>query len=123
MKNARAGRLMIWLLGWSATGSDPDSFLALGNSRDIGATNIARFKLEEYDRLYDQQRQMPDGPERNAVIHEMKRWFLTYMPYKIHGHRFVNDVMHPWLIGYRRHPFARDFFKHIDVDMTARPRI
>ena len=123
MKSARAGKLMIWLLGWSATGSDPDSFLALGNSRDIGATNIARFKLEEYDRLYDQQRQMPDGPERNAVIHEMKRWFLTYMPYKIHGHRFVNDVMHPWLIGYRRHPFARDFFKHIDVDMAARPAI
>ena len=123
MKSARAGKLMIWLLGWSATGSDPDSFLALGNSRDIGASNIARFKLEEYDRLYDQQRQMPDGAERNAVIHQMKRWFLTYMPYKVHGHRFVNDVMHPWLIGYRRHPFARDFFKHIDVDMAARPPI
>ena len=123
MKSARAGKLMIWLLGWSATGSDPDSFLAFGNSRDIGATNIARFKLKEYDRLYDQQRQMPDGPERNAVIHEMKRWFLTYMPYKFHGHRFVNDVMHPWLVGYRRHPFARDFFKHIDVDMATRPPI
>jgi ABC-type transport system substrate-binding protein len=121
MKSARAGKLMMWVLGWSATGSDPDSFLALGNSRDIGATNIARFKLEEYDRLYDRQRRMPDGPERNAVIHEMKRWFVAYMPYKIHGHRFVNDVMHPWLIGYRRHPFARDFFKHIDVDMAVRP--
>ncbi|MDQ3187388.1 MAG: ABC transporter substrate-binding protein, partial [Pseudomonadota bacterium] len=123
MKSARAGKLMVWLLGWSATGSDSDSFLALGNSRDIGASNIARFKLEGYDRLYDQQRQMPDGPERNSVIHEMKRLFLTYMPYKIHGHRFVNDVMHPWLIGYRRHPFARDFFKHIDVDMAARPPV
>lgn len=121
MKSARAGKLMMWVLGWTAGGSDPDSFLALGNSRDIGATNIARFKLAGYDRLYDQQRRMPDGPERNAVIHEMKRLFLTYMPYKIHGHRFVNDVMHPWLIGYRRHPFARDFFKHIDVDMAARP--
>jgi ABC-type transport system substrate-binding protein len=123
MKSARAGKLMIWLLGWTAGGSDPDSFLALGNSRDIGATNIARFKLPAYDRLYDQQRRMPDGPERNAVIHEMKRLFLTYMPYKVHGHRFVNDMMHPWLIGYRRHPFSRDFFKHIDVDMAARPSV
>lgn len=123
MKSARAGKLMIWLLGWSAGGSDPDSFLALGNSANIGATNVARFKLDEYDRLYNQQRRMADGPERNAVIHEMKRLFLTYMPYKVHGHRFVNDVMHPWLIGYRRHPFARDFFKHIDVDMSTRPAI
>ncbi len=121
-KNARAGKLMIWLLGWTAGSADPDSFLALGLSRNIGGSNYARFKHAEYDRLYDRQRQLPDGPERAAVIFEMKRIFVTYMPYKIHGHRFVNDVMHPWLIGYRRHPFARDFFKHIDVDMDLRAR-
>jgi ABC-type transport system substrate-binding protein len=120
MKAARSGKLMIWLLGWSASSPDPDSFLALGLSRNIGGSNVARFKLAEYDRLYDRQRQLPDGPERQAVIREMKRIFNVYMPYKIHGHRFVNDVSHPWLIGYRRHPFARDFFKYIDIDPSAR---
>jgi hypothetical protein len=50
----------------------------------------------------------------------MKRLFNVYMPYKIHGHRFANDVSHPWLVGYRRHPFARDFFKYIDIDPEAR---
>ena len=54
---------------------------------------------------------------------ELKRLFAAYMPYKFHGHRIVNDVMHPWLIGYRRHPYGRDFFKHIDVDMSVRPRV
>jgi len=54
------------------------------------------------------------------VIREMKRLFVVYMPYKLHGHRYINDVTQPWLIGYRRHPFARDFFKYIDVDPTAR---
>jgi ABC-type transport system substrate-binding protein len=121
-KNARTGKLMIWLLGWSAGGSDPDSFLALGLSRNIGGSNYARFNRPEYDRLYDQQKQMPDGPERNAVIREMQRLFVVYMPYKVHGHRFVNDVSHPWLIGYRRHPFARDFFKWIDIDVDERER-
>jgi ABC-type transport system substrate-binding protein len=122
MKNARAGKLMIWLLGWTAGGSDPDSFLSLGLSRNIGGSNVARFSLPEYDRLYDQQKQMPNGPERNAVIREMQRLFVVYMPYKIHGHRFSNDVSHPWLIGYRRHPFARDFFKWIDIDVDERER-
>jgi ABC-type transport system substrate-binding protein len=120
MKAARSGKLMIWLLGWSAGSPDPDSFLALGLSRNIGGSNVARFNLPEYDRLYDRQRQMPDGPERFAVMRDMKRIFNAYMPYKIHGHRFVNDVSHPWLIGYRRHPFARDFFKYVDIDPEAR---
>ena len=119
-KQARAGKLMIWALGWSAAGSDPDSFLALGLSRNIGGSNLARFNRTEYDQLYDRQRQLPDGPEREAVIHQMKRIFVAWMPYKVHGHRFVNDVSHPWLIGYRRHPFARDFFKHIDIDNDVR---
>jgi ABC-type transport system substrate-binding protein len=120
MKAARSGKLMIWLLGWTAGSPDPDSFLALGLSRNIGGSNVARFNLPEYDRLYDRQRQMPDGPERFAVMRDMKRIFNAYMPYKIHGHRYVNDVSHPWLIGYRRHPFLRDFFKYVDVDPEAR---
>jgi ABC-type transport system substrate-binding protein len=119
MKAARSGKLMIWLLGWSASSPDPDSFLALGLSRNIGGSNVARFNLPEYDRLYDRQRQMPDGPERFAEMRDMKRIFNAYMPYKIHGHRYVNDVSHPWLVGYRRHPFARDFFKYVDIDDAA----
>ena len=50
----------------------------------------------------------------------MKRLFVAYMPYKVHGHRYINDLTQPWLIGYRRHPFARDFFKHVDIDDSAR---
>ncbi|MGZ8254258.1 MAG: ABC transporter substrate-binding protein [Burkholderiaceae bacterium] len=120
MKAARAGKLMIWLLGWSAGSSDPDTFLALGHSRNIGGSNVARFRLPDYDRLYDRQRKLPDGAERTAAIREMKRIFNAYMPYKIHGHRYANDVSHPWLVGYRRHPFARDFFKYVDIDLTVR---
>ena len=115
-KSARSGKLMMWGLGWSATASDPDSFLALGHSGDIGGTNYARFKRAEYDELYNLQRQLPDGPQRDSTIHEMKRLFVAYMPYKVHGHRYINDLTQPWLIGYRRHPFARDFFKYVDVD-------
>jgi hypothetical protein len=51
----------------------------------------------------------------------MKRLFVAYMPYKVHGHRFVNDLSQPRLIGYRRHPFARDFFKWVDVDDDGDP--
>jgi ABC-type transport system substrate-binding protein len=116
LKAARAGKLMIWLLGYTAAGADSDSFLGLAASKNIGTSNFARFRNASYDRLYDRQRQLPDGAERDAVIREMKRIWVVYMPYKVHGHRFVNDLSQPRLIGYRRHPFARDFFKYLDVD-------
>jgi ABC-type transport system substrate-binding protein len=121
LKAARSGKLMIWLLGFTAAGADSDSFLGLGASQYIGTQNFARFRNAAYDKLYGQQRQLPDGPERDAVIREMKRIWVAYMPYKVHGHRFVNDLSQPWLIGYRRHPFARDFFKYLDVDHSQDP--
>ena len=121
-KNARAGKLMIWLLGWSASNADPDAFLALGYSKNIGASNYARFRQAEYDQLYERQKALPDGQQRREIIRQMQRLFVAWMPYKIHGHRIVNDVSQPWLIGYRRHPFARDFFKWIDIDTAERAR-
>jgi ABC-type transport system substrate-binding protein len=119
-KNARAGKLMMWQLGWSASAPDADTFFAVAFGPNKGAPNYSRFVNKEYDRLYEVQRTTPDGREREAAMFELKRIFVTYMPYKVHGHRFVNDVMHPWLVGYRRHPYARDFFKHIDVDPAGR---
>jgi len=121
LKAARAGKLMMWVLGYTASGSDSDSFLGLAASSNIGTSNFARFHNAAYDKLFDQQRQLPDGKERDAVIDEMKRIWVAYMPYKIHGHRFVNDLSHPRVIGYRRHPFARDFFKFLDIDDDASP--
>ena len=121
LKAARSGKLMIWLLGYTASGADSDAFLGLAVSKNIGTSNFARFRNAAYDKLYNRQRQLPDGAERDAMINEMKRIWVAYMPYKVHGHRFVNDLSHPRLIGYRRHPFARDFFKHLDIDDTHAP--
>lgn len=122
LKNARAGKLMMWVLGNTATSTDVDAFLNFGTTKNIGAGNFARFSHAEYDRLYEQQKTLPDGPERLQVIREMQRIMVAYMPYKFHGHRITNDVMHPWLIGFRRHPFARDMFKWIDIDLDERKR-
>jgi ABC-type transport system substrate-binding protein len=121
LKAARSGKLMMWLLGYTAAAPDSDAFLGMGASQNIGASNFARFRLPEYDRLFEAQRQLPDGPERETLIRQMQRLFVAYMPYKVHGHRFANDLSQPRLIGYRRHPFARDFFKYVDVDDDGDP--
>ena len=120
LKNSRAGKLMMWRVGWSAAQPDGDTFLALGYGPNKGQANHARFDLPAYNALYAHQRQLPDGPERERVFHDAKRLFIAYAPYKLLGHRIETSVSHRWLIGFRRHPFMRDFFKYVDIDAELR---
>jgi ABC-type transport system substrate-binding protein len=116
LRNSRAGKLMMWRLGWSAAQPDGDTFLALGYGPNKGQANHARFDLPAYNALYARQRQLPDGAARDAAFHEAKKLFVAYAPYKLLGHRIETSVAHPWLVGFRRHPFMRDFWKYVDID-------
>ncbi len=116
LKASRAGKLMMWGVGWSATQPDGDTFLALGYGPNKGQSNHARFDLPAFNRLYEQQRVLPDGPERQAVMDQAKKLMIAYMPYKIHAHRINTDLTHPWVLGYHRNIFVREFWKYIDID-------
>jgi ABC-type transport system substrate-binding protein len=118
LKTSRTGTLMMWGVGWSG-GPDSDTFLALGYGPNKGQANHARFDLPAFNVLYEQQRGMPNGPERNAVITEAAKLMVAYMPYKVHVHRIGTDITQPWVVAYHRNPFVRDFWKYIDIDLEA----
>ena len=122
LKSSRAGKLMMWGVGWGAGAPDGDTFLALGYGPNKGGANHARFNLPAFNRAYEAQRLLPDGPERLALMDEAKRLMVSYMPYKIHAHRIGTDLHHPWVQGYHRNLFVRDFFKYVDLDVQARER-
>jgi ABC-type transport system substrate-binding protein len=122
LKSSRAGKLMMWGVGWSAGAPDGDTFLALGYGPNKGQANHARFDLPAFNRLYEAQRALPDGPERLARMDEAKRLMVAYMPYKIHAHRIFTDLSHPWILGYHRNIFVRDFWRYVDVDPVERDR-
>jgi ABC-type transport system substrate-binding protein len=121
LKASRAGKLMMWGVSWSG-GPDGEEFLVLGHGPDKGQSNHARFDLPEYDRLFDQQRRLPDGPERQQVMTEMKKLMVSYMPYKAHTHRIWTDLAQPWVVGYHRNIFVRDFWRYVDIDPAERAR-
>ena len=118
LKASRAGKLMMWGVGWSG-GPDSDTFLAIGYGPNKGQANHARFDLPAFNKLYEQQRSMPDGPERNAVIANAARLMVAYMPYKVHVHQIFTDLTQPWVVGYHRNIFVRDFWKYVDIDLEA----
>jgi ABC-type transport system substrate-binding protein len=116
LKASRAGKLMMWGVGWSANQPDGDTFLALGYGPNKGQANHARFDLPAFNLLYKQQRELPDGPERQAAMDAAKKLMVAYMPYKAHVHRIFTDLTQPWVSGYHRNIFVREFWKYIDID-------
>ncbi len=122
LKASNAGKLQMWGVGWVSTTPDGDTFLALGSSKSKGNANKARFDLPAFEALYERQKAMPDGPERAAVLQEAQRLMVTYAPYKFHVHRIWTDMAQPWVKGYSRNIFVRDFWKYVDIDTAALPK-
>jgi ABC-type transport system substrate-binding protein len=122
LKAARSGKLQMWGLGGLSDTPDSVDNVARFDSHQIGGQNHARIKVPEIDAVYEKLTQLPDGPERQALFTEMKRLSVVYMPYKTHVHRYINDMAHPWVQGYRRPVFWTDWWQYADIDTSKLPK-
>lgn len=116
LKRSRAGTLTMWGYSWSASSPDGGFYLAIAYGPNAGDANDPRFSLPAFDRLYERQLVLPDGPEREAVMRQAKDTLVAQMPFKVHSHRIVHDLVQPGTRHYWRHPFMRDIWRFIDVD-------
>ena len=121
LKQARAGKLMLWQLGGTAASLDGVESLQRFHSAQIGGQNFARFKHRRFDELYERMLVLEDGPERQALFREAKLIAAAYMPYKFQVHRISNDLAQPWLIGHRRPVAWNDWWHLVDIDESKRP--
>jgi ABC-type transport system substrate-binding protein len=113
----------MWSLGWSAAIPDADAFFVMLYGPNGGQANHSRFSVPEFDKLYQQAKRLPDGPERNAIYREMNRIFLVYSPWRLGVHRIYTDLMQPWTLGYSRHPVMRAWWKFIDIDQVKYAKV
>jgi ABC-type transport system substrate-binding protein len=120
LKAADAGKLMMWQLGESAAGPDGQDALARLYGPLAGNNNLARFQLDEFDRLFERAQVLPDGAERAALFRQAQRIAVAYMPYKINVHRIHTDLAYPWVHGFRRPIFGGEWWHMIDVDPALR---
>ncbi len=115
LKAARAGQLMIWQLGYSASTPDVQPGLELLYGPSAGGQNLPRFRHARYDEIFDRMQALPDGPERLALLREAQRIVVAYAPHKYNVHRIITDLTHPWVLGYRRPLFGNQFWQYIDI--------
>ncbi|MDE2004782.1 MAG: hypothetical protein KGJ25_14760, partial [Betaproteobacteria bacterium] len=99
LKAARLGQLQMWYLGNINTTPDGFGFYGLLYGKYAGFSNLSRFHLATYDRLYEQGRAMPDGPERLKVERRMSEIVQAYAPWILTAFRYENVLLQPWLRG------------------------
>jgi len=121
VKAARAGKLMMWSMGWGAIAPDGQVALQRLYSPSAGEFNMSRFKLPEMDALYESLLALPDGPERDALFDQAKRLAVAYMPEKTTVHRMFTELTQPWLEGYRPRVFGGDWYHRVDIDTARLP--
>jgi ABC-type transport system substrate-binding protein len=120
LKSARLGQLQMWQLGNINTTPDGFGFFGLLYGRNAGFSNLSRFALPEFDRLYEQARAMPDSPARLAVERRMSELFNAYSPWVLTAFRYENVLVQPWLRGFKYNPTYQFPFPYLDVGTNAR---
>ena len=121
LKQARASKLQMWLLSYSASEPDPEDVLALGYGPVKGEDNFSNFDLPAYNAAFRRLSELPDGPERTTAIDDAQKLLLAYMPYKMHLNRVRPFVTQPWLVGYPCNPFIYGWGRYVDIDAGRRP--
>jgi ABC-type transport system substrate-binding protein len=121
-KQARFGKVQSFSYGWIADYPDGENFLQLMWKGSIGQANYAMFDLPEYNELYDKAKRLPDGPERDALYAKMVKLICVYVPWMVETYKTSTILMHPWLLNYRKHPFAHEPWRYVDIDLARQPK-
>jgi ABC-type transport system substrate-binding protein len=122
LKAVRSGKFMVWRVGSSAATPDGHGALERAFGGSIGKGNLARFKLEAFDEIYQRMKMLPSGPERQALFDKSAQLMTAYAPYRLSVHRIITDMSYSSVVGYRRPPFWLDWWQYVDIDAGAREK-
>jgi peptide/nickel transport system substrate-binding protein len=121
-RQAQLGKVQSLTYGWIADYPDGENFLQLFTTRSIGGANYTLFSRPEYDALYEKAKTMPDSPERTALYRRMVHMIWVYAPWRVNSLMRNTILIHPWVIGYKKHPFQHEPWRYLDVDLAKAPR-
>ena len=122
LNDKRVGKFQFSGSAWIADYPDAQNFLQLLYGPNTDQSNDSRFRLPEYDRLYEKSLTLPDGEERNRIYREMNRLLLAYAPWRLGVHRIYSHLVYPWVKGFKKHPILYTNFKYLDIDVAAQHR-
>ncbi len=118
--NRKAG---FFSFAWGSDYPDAENNLALFYSPNASpGANHSNYHNKEYDRLYEQIRTMPAGPERTAIYTKMRDILIKDAPFCGSLARTRQYVIQPWCLNFKPTEDFFTYFKYLDVDMTHEDR-
>jgi oligopeptide transport system substrate-binding protein len=121
----RAGNTQMFFLGWNADYPDPENFMFLlyGPNGSQDGENKARYASPDFDRLFDQMKNMENGPRRQAIIDQMVRTAREDAPWVWGYHPKDYALTHSWVSLTKPNKMARNTLKYVRVDPELRARL
>ncbi|MGH8728481.1 MAG: ABC transporter substrate-binding protein [Burkholderiales bacterium] len=120
----RRGEVQIFFFGWNADYPDPENFLFLlhgPQSRALkNGENSANYENPEFDRLFEQMKNMENGPERQAIIDQMVEIARHDAPWSWGFHPKEYVLSHAWNSNIKPNEMARNGLKYRQVDPGER---
>lgn len=120
----RRGDTQMFYFGWNADYPDPENFLFLlqGAQAKVGhgGENAANYGNPEYDRLFEQMRNMENGQQRQAIIDRMLEIARRDGPWLWGFHPKNYVLQHGWLHNVKPNVMANNKLKYWRVDATRR---
>jgi ABC-type transport system substrate-binding protein len=123
LQRIESGNFQIGISGWQADYPDAENFYALlyGPNKRPGP-NEADWVNAEYDKLYEQTRFMPNGPERFALFARMNEIVREEVPAIITYTQIVVGLRQNWVKNFKRNVMIDTPFKYFDIDPTAQAK-
>ena len=120
----RSGATQTFRLGWNADYPDPENFLFLlhgpqSRARTQGE-NAANYVNPEYDALFQQVKNMPNGPDRQRLIDRMVDIARVDAPWIWGIHPKTYSLRHSWVSNDKPNTMARNSMKYLRVDAAKR---
>lgn len=120
----RDGKAQLFQWGWNADYPDPENFLFLlygpNKKAKLNGENAANYANAEFDRLFEQMKNLPNGPERLAVIQQMLDIARKDGPWLWGLHPKVFSLQHEWLKNTKPADVANNTLKYRRIEPALR---
>ncbi len=118
------GNAQIFLWGWNADYPDPENFLFLlyGPNAKMGKNgeNAANYHNATFDQLFEQMKNMENGPERQHLIDRMVTLLRHDAPWLWGYHPRNFGLYHHWYHNTKPNLMANNTLKYVRVDPRQR---
>jgi len=122
-----AGNAQIFVWGWNADYPDPENFFSLlygfnGKVKHSGE-NAGNYQNAEFDRLFEQMRNMENGEPRLQIIRQMQEIVRRDVPWVFGFHPKTFSLYHGWASNLKPNLMANNRLKYIRIDPIKRAEL